>query len=387
MDSPPPPAWPPWIHRGLAIAWIVLLWLPAAQMVFRFAPAGPALAENRRRAAAPRLQDWSWKKSDSFRRAFEEYFKDRFGFRDFLIRVHNLSHLRVLRTTPLAKVVVGRGGWLYHNGDDEPNLRDYSGLEPFTEADLDTIEKSLAATRDALRRRGVVFAFLVAPDKHTLYPEHLPERIRALAGTTRLDQLADRLSRRPDILFVDVRRALLEEKARHPLYFRTDTHWNSYGAHLAARQLTSRLAGAGVPVGQPGDEGLVLEMIDRPRTDLAGMLGLSGAGNDQDLRPLDPSAKPGRVTVLPRTTGKARRRENTSCETGEGGPRFLLVQDSFGRALFPALCRRFPYGVSVWETRITQRTLERERPDVVILEIVERRLGELAGREVFLQLD
>lgn len=386
MNSRPPPL-PAWIHRGLALAWIALLWLPLSQMAFRFAPEGPGVTENRRKAPAPQLRGWSLKSVDAFRRSFENYFRDRFGFRDALIRIHSQVHVRGLGTSPLAQVVIGRGGWLFRNASDEPNLEDFCGLAPFTEQDLDAIESSLAATRDALQRRGIAFVFLVAPDKHTIYPEHLPAPIRALAGTTRLDQLAERLGRRPDILFVDVRRALLEEKPRQQLYFRTDTHWNSYGAHLAARQLIVRLAGSGFPTAHPSAEPVVLERHDKPQTDLAGLLGSSGAGHEQDLRPLDRAEKLRTVSVLPRTRGKARRRANTRCETPGGGPRFLLVQDSFGRALSPALCREFSYGSSVWSARVTAQDLERERPDVVILEMVERRLGELAGRQTALQLD
>ena len=343
------------------------------------------MAENRRKAVVPRLRGNSFKEFETFRASIEKYFSDWFGFRDDLIRTHNLLHVRALQTSPLAAVVIGRDGWLYYNADDSKNLPDYCGLRPFTEKNLDAIERNLTAVRDELRLRGIAFAVLVTPSKHTIYPEHLPERVRALAGTTRLDQLVERLGRRPDILFVDVRRALLEGKARHQLYFRTDTHWNSLGAHLAARKLLSSLVRAAAPVPVPHEEDLVLGLRERLQTDLAAMLGLPEEGHEQDFRLLDRNAAEGTIIVRPLRQRQSPGRETRSCETGRPGLRFFLVQDSFGSLIIPSLCREYSSGVSVWGNRVLESSLDEERPDIVILEVAERFLG--LGEEIFLRRD
>ncbi len=388
MEVRTPPVLPVWFHRGLAVAWIALLWVPLVQMVYRPVPEGPATIENRRKAVMPDLRGRSLKALTAFTKAFEKFFSDAFGFRDGLIRTHTLLHVRGLQTSPLATIVMGRDNWLYYNNAaDGMNLVDYCGLAPFSEKELDAIEHSLASTSDELRRRGIAFAVLVAPNKHTVYPEHLPERIRKLAGTTRLDQLAGRLGRRPDILFVDVRRALLEKKAQRPLYFRTDTHWNSYGAHIVAQRLLKVLADAGAPVTPPRDENLVLELRERPQTDLTNLLGLPGDGREQDFLLRDRTAQEGAVTVLPLQKGQAANHPTRTCETGKAGTRFLLIQDSFGNALSPSLCREFAYGVSAWDTRIREETLEQHQPAVVILEVVERYSKALASPMVWSDTD
>jgi hypothetical protein len=278
-------------------------------------------------------------------------------------------------------VVIGKDGWLYYNANDGVNLQDSCGLRPWNENYLDKIERVLTTTRYELGRRGIVFAVLIAPNKHTIYPEHLPERIRELAGTTHLDQLVERLRRRPDILLVDVRQILLEEKARQPLYYRTDTHWNSYGAHLAARGLLAGLVRVGVPVTPADDENLELELRDRPTGDLAGMLGLPGAGGEQEVLLRRRDATASTVTVLPPRKGQVQApgRENIVCETGQRGPRILLLQDSFGSAVFPALCQAFPRVAAYWGNRVNETDLEQERPDVVVLEVAERYMGRYSG--------
>lgn len=387
MTSRVPPGPPGRSYRVLAVAWIVVLWLPVLQMVFRFVPEGPAVSENRRKAALPQFQGRSFERRsfeefETFRKSLERFFSDRFGFRDGLIRVHNLLHVRGLRTSPLATVVIGREGWLYYNAEDGLNLLDYCGLAPFTEKDLDTIEHNLTTTRDELRRRGIAFALLVAPNKHTIYPEHLPERIRALAGRTRLDQLAERLGRRPDILFVDVRKTLEEGKSRRPLYFRADTHWNGYGAHLAVRDLLAGLDRAGIPMVLPREEQLALTTQERAGYDLITMLGLPDQGREEQVFVRNRSAKAGTVRVLPLEEGQVPGRETVTCGSGGEGLRFHLAIDSFGMAVWPLLCEQFASGVTYWRNRVVEADLDQERPDVVILQVVERYLR--LDREIFL---
>lgn len=369
-----PTTHPSRFHRALAVAWIVALWLPLAQMVFRLVPEGQAVTENRRKAAAPRLQGRGLQAFETFRKSFEKYFNDWFGFRDGLIRVHNQLHVRGLRTSPVRTVVIGKEGWLFYNAQDGVNLPDYCGLKPFTEKELDAIERNLTVTRDELRRRGIAFAVLIAPNKHTIYPEYLPDRIRSLAGTTRLDQLAERVSRRPDLPLVDVRQTLQAGKAREPLYFRKDTHWNSYGAHLATRELLASLERAGFRAAPARDGNPGPEYDGTPKSDLSEMLGLSAEAREQDVLPRSRAGARTTVTVLPLRKGKPRGQETITCETGGNSARFLLLRDSFGMAVSPGLCRDFAYGASYYGNRVVETVLDLERPDVVVLEVVERYL-------------
>jgi hypothetical protein len=371
------------LHRGLAIAWIALLWLPVIQMVFRPFPEGPATRENRVKAAAPQPAGWGARALKDFTAGCERYFNDTFGFRDDLIRVHNLVHARLLGTSPLPALVIGRDDWLFYDkAKDGVNLADFCGLEPLSGPQLDAIEGALVSLRDGLQRRGVAFAVLIPPNKHTIYPELLPGRIRALAGTTRLDQLAGRLESRGDLLFVDVRPALLAGKARGPVYFRTDTHWNSYGARLAARALLGRLAGAGLPVAFAREEPLEPQPCGETQTDLAGMLGLAGRAPERNLCVREAGGRPPAITVLPVAAGRLPGHGTWVCENAATGPRFLMFQDSFGQALTSGLCRGFSHGVSIWDSVDFERTLDQEGPDVVILEIVERNLAGIPALQL-----
>jgi hypothetical protein len=57
-----------------------------------------------------------------------------------------------------------------------------------------------------------------------------------------------------------------------------------------------------------------------------------------------------------------------------GLPRAVVYHDSFTNWIIPALSEHFRRIVYVWDYKIDQALLERERPDVVIQAIVERSL-------------
>jgi hypothetical protein len=59
---------------------------------------------------------------------------------------------------------------------------------------------------DQLERRGIRCLFVVAPDKHSIYPEYLPETV-SVHSPTELDQLLPSLDE-AGVLHVDLRPAL-----------------------------------------------------------------------------------------------------------------------------------------------------------------------------------
>jgi alginate O-acetyltransferase complex protein AlgJ len=81
-------------------------------------------------------------------------------------------------------------------------------------------------------RNGVSeFAVLVGPDKASVYPEHLPKWALPTSDTY-LDILSNKV--RPSVLY-SPKNLLIDLKQKHntDLYFKTDTHWNEFGAWYA----------------------------------------------------------------------------------------------------------------------------------------------------------
>ena len=367
--------------RAAAILWVVVLWVPALQMMFHPFPDRSSLAENRAKAPPPHVMGGRFGIRREFLGEFDRYFGDNFGFRDSLIRLHASLLYSVLRTSPTENVILGKEGWLYYNSPgDGSSIKDYCGLATIGAQDLRVIESNLTALASYLRARGVLFALVVGPSKHTIYPEHLPDAIRSLAGETRLDQLARLLAGHPEIIFVDPRRVLAAGKGWAQLYFKTDTHWNGAGAFLAYRELMRSLERAGAAVTVPREKDFRLEQKPPGVRDLGGMLGVQSPEKEGDLSLERLSASRYNLVGIPVAPGGNPARAAVTCETdAPDRPRLLMLHDSFGEHLKPLLCPDFSRSLFRWSFSVAAAAIDAERPAILVLEITERYLNQLKG--------
>jgi hypothetical protein len=332
-----------------------------------------AEGENRELAHFPALA-LEWPALRALPDGFIRYFEDHFAFRARLVRWQATFRYERLDVSPTPAVIKGREGWLFYADDDA--MADYSVERPFTPAELEDWRLALEHTRDWLAARGITFLFVIAPDKHVIYPEYMPATIRRLHGQSRIDQLVTYLAARSDVKVVDPRAALLAAKAGERLYQRTDTHWNDRGAFAAYQQIMRALASTDPRLAPAPRNDFDPGEIRTPGLDLAGMSGLTQVLHEDDLtltprhrhariiEPLhpDPHGIEGRlVTEIP----------------GSRLPRLLAFRDSFGSALIPFLSEHFSRAVYLWQNYIDLDVIAREHPDIVIQEWVGRRLTTL----------
>lgn len=315
-----------------------------------------------------------------YARQFDRFYNDSFGLRDGLIRWNNRLRLFIFNESPVRGVRVGREGWFFYA--DEWVLEDYENAMPLPSPELDTIVQNLEKKRDWLEARGIELLVLAVPEKHTIYSEYLPPSIHKLGRESRLDQLAGALKSHPKITFIDSREPLLKAKATARLYHRTDSHWNDYGALIAYGALMEPIARRfpAVPVLAPDD--YAVSTAVGYGGDLAGMLSLSDVIREERItlvpkftpravdgarpypNPVDPAVYPGRDMVVK--------------ETGDPSlPKALVFRDSFSGPLIPFLSESFRSVVFVWTFDFLPELIEQEKPDIVIIECVERYLTGL----------
>ncbi len=208
----------------------IVLGLPLAQMILSVVPE-MATHENRTLAQMPHIQ----KMGDlrNYNKNFEIYFNDHYGFRSYLVRLNSFLHLTAFNTSPTRRVIIGEQGWLWYDDPrDGVNLKDFYGGTNFNAEELKRIKDNILHMHKELQKIKIHFLLVVAPNKHTIYPEYLPANIQQLRGRiTQLDQVTQVLNN-SGVDFIDLRSKLLTEKERttYPLYYRTDTHWNNIGA-------------------------------------------------------------------------------------------------------------------------------------------------------------
>lgn len=359
-------------RRWVEIALVALFLLAVAvPLVGKLLPreGAFALTENRRPAPFPTIQlggpGWGYS-IVSFPRRLERYWNDSFAFRWYLIRAHSLAKL-ALGVSPSPKALVGQDGYLFYAG--EQSVEYYRGVKPFTEPDLARWSEDLEARRQWLAQRGIRYLVVVAPNKETIYGEHMPPALQKVRTESRFDQLLAHLAAsRSAVEVVDLRQELRSAKATLRNYHKTDTHWNDAGAMIAAQAILARLRGS-YPAIEAGP--LPGELVKRvaPGGDLARILALEDRFPEERIDWKETTPRVSRQVTM------AGGREIMSFKCAScSGPRVVMNHDSFAENLAPLLAERLPVLTLVEGSRLDTALIERERPDVVIQEFVERAL-------------
>jgi hypothetical protein len=360
------------MNRTLIILFIAIITLPAAGMLAG-RDGGDAEAENRELAKFPQW-DGTWASALAYPDGFTAWFEDHFAFRADLVRWYGESRYFGLHMSPSSAVLKGEDRWLYYG--DDGGVDDIANVTPLTAGEVGAWREALERARDWLHHRGIAYVFTIAPDKHVIYPEHVPSTLRAVHATSRTDQIYGALARTA-VSVVDVRPALLRAKSADRLYYLTDTHWNDRGALVAYQQIIDAVR-AQVPATPPAwareDFDAIAEEI--PGRDLAGMIGLKKVLHELDLR------------LVPKRQRRARVVDPPDAEpTSEVGrlvteipdatlPRAVIFRDSFVSRLVPFLSEHFSRAVYLWQNDFDAGVVGDEHPDVVIQEIVGRHLYE-----------
>ncbi len=360
------------VFESLTIAlFLTLLWLPTADHVCKLDHA-PVAAENRRLAGWPRFEGLV--QSRAFIGGLESYFNDHFGFRNQLVRWNNHWKGQWFQDASGREVLIGREGWLFHSGDQM--FEHWNRQKVWSEQALADWRRGLELRRDWLRARGIQYAFVVPPDKQTVYPEYLPEWMGQSSKPSKIQQLTQYLKGRSTVTVVDLSPALVAAKQLHATYLKTDTHWNQFGSFVAYRALLSALAAQ-----CPGLEPLSVEAYEwRPVTtpggDLARMLGRTDERLEtQSLEPfvLRPLA---RIEVIDDPVRPSQRKEKAVplCVTrnAQATGKLLVFCDSFAKGWHPYLGLHFKEVRYLRHADWDPALLEQEKPDVVIEEVLER---------------
>lgn len=308
------------------------------------------------------------------------YTGDHFGFRNFLIRQHGEFKFNLLGVSSTHHVLLGKhdqstaddpaGQWLYFNRYRV--IDHYRATDLFNDEELEQWRLVLEQRQQWLAAKGIRYLVLIAPNKHSIYPEYLPDEINRVGERTRTDQLMAYLSEHSNIEVIDSRPLLLKARKEQPdlrLFHRTDTHWNEVGAFLAYEAMAGRLADWFPAIKPMNWNDLTLRRSIEPAGDLSRLMGIQNRFKEHHLN-LDPN--PPRVARVQRDQFEENRVEST-LENPEL-PKLLLFRDSFGAALMPLLAQHFESATFIWTDQFNPRAVEETKPNVVISEMLERLL-------------
>ncbi|MEW6074028.1 MAG: hypothetical protein AB1726_15710 [Planctomycetota bacterium] len=366
----------------LVAAFLAAIWLPLADALLGIAPVIPLVEK---RLPAPRPAFPADRASlAALPAALEAYHDDRFGFRAALIRLHHLLLVRGLRMAPSEDVVLGKDGWLFLGLQGA--IDQHRAVDPLPAEVLAAWQRRLEECHEYCEDRGALFLFVIAPNKLSIYPEHLPDSVRRVGKETRLDQFLRHMGERSRVPILDLRPALLEAKRRELVYRKYDAHWNEVGAFAAYRGIVQELRRTFPAIPLYGEADFRRRVVTAAGGDLADIVGLPDL-YAEDIVVLDLASPPPMRPVvegmirasIPWKEGNIDRLmagERTAPFGSEiddpALPRLVMIRDSFATNVLGYLSTGFCRAVYYWQYFVDPEILLHERPDIVVQQVIER---------------
>ena len=340
-------------YKIFTAAFLLLCILPSAGMLFL--PPTEAAA-NERLTPVPQLksEDGSW--NQNVLDDATNYIADHFALRQEMVTANAMLQTGLLATSPAEDVIYGTDGWLYY----AETLDDYQNRATLTDEEVRQIAQTIADMQAYCEARGAQFVFTIAPNKNSLYPEHMPARYLQSDSPGNYEKLKPLLEEY-GVHYADLFTFLSEQD--EILYLKTDSHWTNRGAALAHDFLMETL---GLP--HTAFAEAEYTTAETHRGDLYEMLYPKGTARE---------AQQAYETTFSYVSEPRTAEDILIQTTSPYAPngRLLLCRDSFGNALHPFLAEDFREATI---TRQMPYPLEQvQAGDTVIVEIVERNLANL----------
>ena len=327
--------------------------------------------ENRNLAQRPHILNENHLNSNYFKE-FSSYFDDRFGGRQKLINLNSFLKIKLNGDIPICndRAVQGRSGWwFYISSKDGNNLQDFYKNNLMNDNQLIDFKKKISDTVEWCKEEKIPCIFMICPNKHSVYDEYYyfsrPE------GITRADQISKIFSEL-NVPFLFPRDYLISKKSEYdfPLYYETDTHWNSQGAYLAAILLKEEIKNIFPHTDFPEIQYETQIDYSMNEGDILPMLGI------QEAKSTQPALFPiGQQTSDFYTYIKNEEMQGVITKgTKEKLPRALIFRDSFFSTLEPFVSPMFSEAEYKWKQfREEDKDYILEyKPDIIIFESVER---------------
>ena len=307
---------------------------------------------------------------------FGAYYNDAFPFREYLVWLSRKI------TGPLnnffnAKVIIGKEGFLFTSDPASPEhneSRDYTGANFWSGPMEAAIVRKLEHTRRELAKMNIEFCVIIAPNKMVVYDDMLPEKRRfRKTSVNRAESLVARAAKLAPGLKIKYPAEVFREtrkKIKHPLFINEDTHWNSLGGYLATREVVNGIPGcAKLP---PIEAMRLVEGATRRGGDLRVLLGGGTPVVTQQYKVEIPGTK--EVKIVEPVDFHRRYTFNPDAPDKR---RVWVYRDSFASAMEPYFGMLFKDVVFYWHVFPKRVQFEKTKPDIVVLEIVERALDGL----------
>lgn len=292
-------------------------------------------------------------------------------------------------------IYVGKNDFLFYGAA----IDDFTGNTTLDSRTLTKLSEMMNARDEWARERGIALYLVICPDKSTVYSDYVPDKI-ASANKTAADLAVEELSQNSTVRVIDLREPLIAARDEYgdSLYYKYDTHWNNNGGYVAYREIMRRI-GEDVPSGYT---------LDRDDFDIAEyetymkdmMYYLGHYDRYKDNGPVY-TLKSGLTATLTDSRSDGLWGQFRFCSRWSDGyndslkyldytniynsdaPSVYVLRDSFAVSLVHFIKDSFNRSVFNWTYDFNREEIEKADPDIVIIELVEKNLGEMINSRTF----
>lgn len=293
---------------------------------------------------------------------YKNYYLSNYGLKKTLINQYINFKKNILRENPLPhSVIEGKNNWHFlgnaYNNVFTNTFNNNHDINNITE-----VTKQLKSLSDYLKKENILFYLVVAPNKHTVYKQHLPYKLSQ--NKTFYDLLKDELNK-VNINYIDLHKTLLNKEER--TYYKTDTHWNKRGAFYSYKEIIKTLSNDLNSNDLLFDNYQIIQST-KQNNDLLKMINVYTNENTVDFLKIEEN----KIDTL------SKKHDNLVFSNPAKDFKLLMTRDSFSNAwisFFNESFRQTKY--LTFNHKITPQLINQYKPDVVIIEIVERNLTNL----------
>lgn len=330
--------------------------------------------ENRNKAPLPKIDI---NDLEPFPGKFDNYFNDNHNFRGELLSLNSYFKYNILSISPNKQVIEGKDGWLYRTD----YLDTYTNKRLFTNIELDSFYVIFEKRSKWLESKNINHYIAIVPNKPQVYPEFLPDYIKKKNRTTKTEQFIETLQGIPNLKVIYLKDTLLSAKNSSPydLYFKTDQHWNIYGAMVGYAAIVNEIKKDFPEISSVDFDNYSFDTTTTEGKDLAKTLMLH-----KSLKEVEIIVKPINVrridkidTVkypIPEVFPYKDSYQVFFYSSGKTLPKGLIIRDSFSSILEYKFPTSFGETTFIWDTwcyDLNENIVKQENPDFFLTIIIE----------------
>ena len=215
------------IKINLIFVCLFFLLIPGIVSIFTPGLSGDSNIELRNLQDFPEISA-NVRKMYKWPRRFDQFSSDRFPFRSFFInKIGSFLFKKGISISP--EVIIAKNGWLFLRKNSDV-LDKYLGVVQLSDDEIKDWINKYIERKKLIHQIGAQLFFVIIPNKHTIYPEYLPDYFHKVRPSL-TDQLVSGLREVNVEGIIDLRPALILAKKEQD-YNKYNTHWNDYGAYL-----------------------------------------------------------------------------------------------------------------------------------------------------------